>query len=106
MSIQRHSLSIVTALGVIVASQRAQAYTFAQLACESRCLTEFKACAASQNHAGGNYYLCEDTYYDCKFGCTGALDPFSSGISTPASVLSNGRRLVVSGHASCEAGAT
>ena len=99
-------LQIVLVLGMMLAPPRAHAVPFAQLSCESRCYTAWKSCQTAQNHPGGNYYLCEDNYYDCKFGCTGAIDSFSSGIDPTASLLSGGRRLVVSGHVSCQSGAT
>lgn len=89
------------ALSLFVAVS-ADGRTFAQLACESRCLTAYKSCLLATR----DVERCLDGYDVCAGACAGAIDVTLSGIDSDAMLGARGRRVEVTGHVDCPEGAT
>jgi hypothetical protein len=94
----------------ILAPAPTTARTFAQLACETRCMDQFRKCligGGTNDVDSGGYSACEQQAVHCKFGCTGALDPIAvSGIDAEGRLVGRGHRVIVTGHLACEAGSS
>ena len=92
------------------APEPAAARTFAQLACETRCMDQFRQCLTGggiKDVDSGSYNTCESQAVTCKFGCTGAIDAIAvSGIDSSATRLAAGHRVLATGHLACETGAS